>query len=148
MHLDADTVAQEGFWPGSLFLLFKQRNKQKGTKESILRERDQRAAFVLPGAQREEASGVLPPPRRSATCDSPTGRLPGTRSTEGCRIFESGLAAGTQLWELQESRCRNLGLCFRNIPWKVSGPAARRSEIPHLICSGAGQGDPKLGVPA
>lgn len=71
-----------------------------------------------------------------------------THSTEGCRIFESGLAAGTQLWELQESRCRNLGLCFRNIPWKVSGPAARRSEIPHLICSAAGLGDPKLDVPA
>lgn len=59
--------------------------------------------------------------------------MPARRKPEGCRIFESGLAAGSQLWQPQESGCRNLGLCFRNITWKVSGAAARRSETPHLI---------------
>lgn len=54
----------------------------------------------------------FPSPRGCSRADG-MGCLPGR-----CRRFESGLATGSQLWEPQESGCRNLGLCFRNSTWK------------------------------
>lgn len=84
---------------------------------------------------------MLPqPPRGQPTGTVKRDACP-AQKTEGCRILESGLAAGSQLWEPQESGRRNLSLCFRNITWKVSGAAARRSGIPHFIYAGRrGQG--------
>lgn len=74
------------------------------------------------------------------------GCLPGSRKTEGCRIFESGLAAGSQLRQPQESGCRNLGLCFRNIPWKAAGASCktgriRSSYLRSAQCRGGGGGE-------
>lgn len=84
---------------------------------------------------------MLPqPPRGQPTCTVKRDACPAQKN-EGCRILESGLAAGSQLWEPQESGRRNSSLCFRNITWKVSGAAARRSDIPHFIYAGRrGQG--------
>lgn len=60
------------------------------------------------------------------------GCLPGTKpkDAEYLRVvWPLAVSCGSR----RKSGCRNLGLCFRNITWKVSGPAARRYEIPHFI---------------